>query len=277
MPELPEMQALAERLDALLSGAPFVRADVLQFSAVKTFDPPPESLSGLELAGVGRRAKYLIFDFGGPRILVHLSQGGRVTIEDPPKKTRPKTGVVRLHWRDRPALFVIEYGTQRKAGLWVLAEGDEGPLVVLGPEPSDPAFDELILAGSDGRRIHTLLRDQRTVAGIGRGYSDDILHRAQLSPYASLSSLDESKRTTLLESIHAVLDEALAQERTKTGGLEGKLGDRFTVHGRYGRPCPRCGEKLKRVSYEDYEVAYCSACQTDGKVLADRRLSRLIR
>src|SRR5919106_3804541 len=229
MPELPEMQALSERLDSLLSGAPFVRADVLQFSAVKTFDPPPESLSGLELRGVGRRAKYLIFDFGGPRMLVHLSQGGRVTIEDPPKKTRPKTGVVRLLWRDRPAIFVLEYGTQRKAGWWVLAPDDDGPLAKLGPEPFDPVFDELILSGSDGRRIHTMMRDQKTVAGIGRGYSDDILHRAQLSPYASLSSLDDAARRTLLESIHAVLNEALTKERARTGGLETKLGDRFTV------------------------------------------------
>lgn len=277
MPELPEMQALSERLGALLTGAPFVRADPIQFSAIKTFDPPPESLSGLELVGVGRRGKYVIFDFGGPRMLLHLSQGGRVTIEDPPKKTRPKTGVVRLLWRDRPALLVVEYGTQRKAGWWVLAPDDDGPLAVLGPEPFDPEFEQLILSGTDGRRIHTLMRDQRTVAGIGRGYSDDILHCAQLSPYASLSSLDDGVRRTLLESIHTVLTEALTKERTRTGGLEAKLGDRFAVHGRYGQPCPRCGEKLKRVSYEDYEIAYCSACQTDGKVLADRRLSRLIR
>lgn len=277
MPELPEMQALSERLETMLAGAPFVRAEVLQFSAVKTFDPPPESLAGLELVGVGRRAKYLIFDFGGPRMLLHLSQGGRVTIEDPPKRTRPKTGVVRLVWRDRPALLVVEYGTQRKAGWWVLGPGDEGPLAVLGPEPSDPAFEELILAGSDGRRIHTLLRDQRTVAGIGRGYSDDILHRARLSPYASLSSLDDAARAKLLAAIHEVLEQALAKERRRTGGLEAKLGDRFTVHGRFGEPCPQCGEKLKRVSYEDYEIAYCTTCQTDGKILADRRLSRLIR
>src|ERR687891_1413912 len=131
MPELPEMQALAERLDALLSGAPFVRADVLQFSAVKTFDPPPESLSGLELAGVGRRAKYLIFDFGGPRMLVHLSQGGRVTIEDPPKKTRPKTGVVRLLWRGRPPPFFVEYGAHPKGGWGGAGPPDDGSPSVL--------------------------------------------------------------------------------------------------------------------------------------------------
>jgi formamidopyrimidine-DNA glycosylase len=277
MPELPEMQGLAERLDVLLSGAPFGRAEVIQFSAAKTFDPPPESLAGRSLQSVTRRGKYVIFDFAGPRLLVHLSQGGRVTIEDPPKKTRPKTGVVRLLWDDRPAILVLEYGTQRKAGWWVLAEGDDGPLTGLGPEPFEEAFAELVMTSTDGRRIHTVLRDQKTVAGIGRGYSDDILHRARLSPYASLASLPEEARRALLESTHEVLNEALAKERQRTGGLETKLGDRFTVHRRFGQPCPRCGESLKRVSYEDYEIVYCAACQTGGKVLADRRLSRLIR
>jgi len=271
------MQALSERLDSLLSGATFVRADVIQFSAVKTFDPPPESLEGKTLTRVGRRGKFLVFDFGGPRLLVHLSQGGRVSIENPPKKTRPKTGVVRLLWLERPAVLVVEYGTQRKAGWWVLGPGDDGPLAVLGPEPFDADFEQLIVSGTDGRRIHNLLRDQRTVAGIGRGYSDDILHRARLSPYASLASLPDTARRTLLDAIHTVLDEALVGERRRTGGLEAKLGDRFAVHGRYGQPCPRCGENLRRVSYEDYEIAYCAACQTDGKVLADRRMSRLIR
>jgi formamidopyrimidine-DNA glycosylase len=277
MPELPEMQGLAERLDALLSGAPFGRAEPLQFSAAKTFDPPPESLAGRSLQSVGRRGKFLVFDFDGPRLLVHLSQGGRVTIEKPPRRSRPKTGVVRLVWKERPAILVVEYGTQRKAGWWVLAEGDDGPLSGLGPEPFDPKFEELILTSKDGRRIHTLLRDQKTVAGVGRGYTDDILHHAQLSPYSSLTSLSEEARRTLVESTHLVLNRALTRERERSGGLETKLGDRFSVHRRYGQPCPRCGSELKRVSYEDYEIVYCAACQTDGKILADRRLSRLIR
>ncbi|CAN5684119.1 Fpg/Nei family DNA glycosylase [soil metagenome] len=277
MPELPEMQALAERLDELLRDAPLTGASPLGFSALKTFEPRSESLVGVTLTGVGRRAKYLVFDFGGPRLLVHLSQGGRVELERPPKGTRPKGAVVRLLFEGRPAVLVKEYGTQRKAAWWVLAPGDEGPLERLGPEPLSDEFAELVLRGADRRRIHTMLRDQRTVAGIGRGFADDALHRARISPYATLDKLAASEREELLGSIRAVLDEALVRERKRTGGLPPKLGDRFAVHGRAGHPCPRCGDDLRRVSYDDYEIAYCPACQTDGRVLADRRMSRIVR
>ena len=159
----------------------------------------------------------------------------------------------------------------------VLAEGDEGPLAKLGPEPDSPEFELLVLRGVDGRRVHTILRDQHTVAGIGRGYSDDILHRAKLSPYASLSSLEPDQRSALLAAVSSILEEALVSERLRTGGLETKIGDHFTVHGRYGTPCPVCGDDLRRVSYDSHEVTYCPTCQTGGKVLADRRLSRLIK
>jgi len=172
---------------------------------------------------------------------------------------------------------VKEFGRERKAGWWILAEGDEGPLDKLGPEPDSPEFEDLVLHGDDGRRVHTILRDQRSVAGIGRGYSDDILHRAKLSPYASLASLGQEERATLLASVHAILAEALEVERRRSGGLPTKIGDHFTVHGKYGTPCPVCGHDLRRVSYESHEVTYCPNCQTGGKVLADRRLSRLIR
>jgi formamidopyrimidine-DNA glycosylase len=172
---------------------------------------------------------------------------------------------------------VKEFGRERKAGWWVLAEGDDGPLAKLGPEPDSDAFAALVLEGDDARRVHTILRDQRTVAGIGRGYSDDVLHRAKLSPYASLDKLSEDERARLLEAVREVLAEALAVERNRTGGLPTKIGDHFTVHGRYGSPCPVCGDDLRRVSYESHEVTYCPTCQTGGKILADRRLSRLIR
>jgi formamidopyrimidine-DNA glycosylase len=277
VPELPEVQALAERLDALLTGAPLEGIDPLQFSALKTFDPPPESLPGRTLEGVGRRGKYVVFRFDGPRLITHLSQGGRIAVEDPPKRTRPKGGVVRLRFEGRPALLVKEFGSERRAGWWVLPPGAEGPLEKLGPEPDDEAFAQLVLRGEDTRRVHTILRDQRTVAGIGRGYSDDILHRARLSPYATLSSLDADERRGLLGSVRDVLEEALEVERRHTGGLRTKLGDHFAVHNRYGQPCPRCGGDLRRVSYESHEVTYCPTCQTGGKVLADRRLSRLVR
>ena len=249
----------------------------LQFSALKTVVPAPESLVGQPVAAVGHRGKYLVFDFAGPRLLVHLSQGGRVDVEEPPKTTRPKGAVVRFRFDDAVSILVKEYGTERKAGWWVLAPGDDGPLAVLGPEAGSPEADALLLDGDDRRRVHTLLRDQRTVAGVGRGYADDILHRAGLSPYATLAGLGPSERAALVEAMRATLAEALAAERRRTGGLPAKLGDHFTVHGRAGLPCPRCGSDLRRVSYDSHEVAYCPACQTGGKVLADRRLSRLVR
>ena len=271
------MQALAERLDAFVGGTKLLQIVPLQFSAMKTFEPSAESFVGRTLASVGRRGKYLVMNFDGPRILVHLSQGGRVDVEDPPKTTKPKGSVVRFVFEDAPSILIKEYGTQRRAGWWTLATGDDGPLERLGPEPFDREFEELILTSEDGRRVHTILRDQRTLAGIGRGYSDDILHRARLSPYASLKKLDEATRRTLVQVTRAVLEEALEGERERTGGLPTKIDNRFTIHGRHGYPCPRCGSDLRRVSYEGYEISYCPDCQTAGKVLADRRMSRLIR
>jgi formamidopyrimidine-DNA glycosylase len=280
MPELPEMQALAERLQAYVGGGVLERADLLQFSALKTFDPPLDAFVGERVDSIGRRGKYLVWDFAGPRLLLHLSQGGRVEVEQPPKQTRPKGAVLRLAFdgtQGTTGILVREYGTQRKAGCWTLAPGDEGPLAVLGPEPFDDAFAELIASSTDGRRVHTVLRDQRTMAGVGRGFADDALHEARLSPYASMAKLSREERETLVAAVRKVLERGLAAERERTGGLPAKLPGRFTVHGHNGRPCPRCGETLRRVSYEGYEIVYCPACQTGGKVLADRRLSRLVK
>jgi formamidopyrimidine-DNA glycosylase len=264
-------------LDALEAGAVLEAIVPLQFSAAKTFDLPPSSVEGSRLAKVGRRGKYLVFDFDGPRLLIHLSQGGRLEVEDPPKKTRPKGAVLRLLFASQPSLLVREYGSHRKAGWWLLAQDDEGPLARLGPEPFSAEFEALIREGDDRRHIHSMLRDQRTVAGIGRGFADDILHHAQLSPYVSLTRLDAGGRSALVASTRAILTKGLESERRRTGGLPTKLGERFAIHGRAGRPCPRCGDDIRRVSFEDYEIAYCPACQTDGKILADRRMSRIIR
>ena len=271
------MQALAERLDEAVGGAVVEGFTPLQFSALKTFDPPPESLVGRTLERVGRRGKYLVAELGGPRLLVHLSQGGRVDVEDPPKTTRPKQGVVRFRFVDHPAVLVKEFGTERKAGWWVLAEGDDGPLANLGPEAIGDEAAEWLRTADDKRRVHTILRDQRTIAGMGRGYTDDALHRAKLSPYATLASLTADERERLVEAIRSVLAEGLEHERRRTGGLPPKVGDHWIVHHRHGEPCPECGDTMKRVSYESYEVTYCPTCQTGGKVLADRRMSRLLK
>ena len=273
------MQALSERLDAEVAGAALEAVEPLGFSALKTVVPSPDTLIGATLERVDRYAKYLILDFGDAgRILIHLSQAGRLDIEEPPKRTRAKGSVVRLRFSNGKATLVREYGHERKAAWWVLAPGDDGPLERLGPEPDSDEFAEIILHGDDGRRVHTLLRDQRTVSGVGRGYADDALWRAQLSPYASLKSLDDDQRARLLTAIRDVMADGLARERGRTGGLsQPKLGEHFEVHARYGSPCPRCGETLRRVSYESHEVAYCPQCQTGGKVLADRRMSRLVK
>lgn len=278
MPELPQIQALAERLDALLGGAVFGDPEPLHFSALKTVAPTPDSLVGSTLDRVTRRGKWLLWDLGEVRLLVHLGQGGRVAVEDPPRSTRPRGGVVRLRFEGRPSILVREHGTERRAGWWVLSAGDEGPLAVLGPEALSKEAAELLRTSGDRRRLHTVLRDQRTVAGIGRGYADDILHRAGLSPFASLGSLDPATRQRLVEAVREVLEEALESERRRRGGLDrASLADVFAIHGRWGQPCPRCGEDLRRVSYESHEVTYCPTCQTGGKVLADRRFSRLVR
>ena len=278
MPEMPEIQALAERLGEAVGGAELEGFDLLQFSSLKTVTPRPAELVGRSLGEVGRRGKYLILPFeGGDRILVHLSQGGRLDVEAPPKATKPRGSVARFRFAGHPSLLVKEFGKERKAGVWALAAADDGPLAALGPEVLSEEAATLFRESADGRRVHTILRDQRTVAGVGRGYSDDALHHAKLSPYAALGKLDAEQRERLIRGLHAILTDALEVERRRSGGLPTKIGDHFTVHGRWGQPCPRCGADLRRVSYESHEVTYCPDCQTEGKILADRRLSRLIR
>jgi formamidopyrimidine-DNA glycosylase len=278
VPEFPEVRALSERLYDVAAGATFERADPLQFSSLKTFAPRPEELRGARVDSVTSRGKFVVIGFGdGRRLLFHLSQGGRVDVESPPKSTKPRGSVVRLLFDNRPSILVKEFGTQRKAGWWVLAAGDEGPLAKLGPEAMSDAAADLLRTSDDNRRVHTILRDQRTIAGMGRGYTDDAMHAARLSPTAQLAKLTSVERDRLIEAIHTVLTDALEAERRRTGGLPTKIGDHFTVHNKHGEPCPRCGADLRRVSYEGYEITYCPDCQTGGKVLADRRLSRLLR
>ena len=185
-------------------------------------------LKGRRLLSVGRRAKYLVWEFeGGTRMVLHLSQAGRLDIEEPPKKTKPRGSVARFVFARGAAgldgegvgILVREYGTQRKASWWVLAPGDDGPLAGLGPEPGSEAFADFIRTSDSRRHLTTDLRDQHVVAGIGRGWGDDILHRAKLSPFASLRSLTPDQREALLTAANDVMAEALELERTREGGL----------------------------------------------------------
>jgi formamidopyrimidine-DNA glycosylase len=275
------MQALAERLDAALAGSVLARFDLLGVSGLKTALPRPDDLVSRALTAVGRRGKYVLFAFdGGLRMALHLSQAGRVDLESPPKVTRPRGSLVRLVFESstQTGMLVREHGTQRRAGLWVLAPGDDGPMEGLGPDPYDPAFVELLSAERSGRRLNTWLRDQRVVAGIGRGYADDIANLAGLSPFAPVGTLTPEARAALVDAVRSVLDGGLTRERQRSGGLsEPKLGGGFAVHGRAGEPCPRCGEPLVLVSFDSHEIDYCKHCQTKGRALADRRLSRLLR
>jgi formamidopyrimidine-DNA glycosylase len=277
------MQALSERLTESLVGRTLREARLLGFASLKTVSPAPDELLGHTLLSVTRRAKYLIFAFDhGPRIVLHLSQAGRVDIEEPPKVTRPRGAVARFTFdgdpRDR-AILIREFGTHRKAAWWVLAADDDGPLEGLGPEPFTTEFSELIRTSTSNRRLHSDLRDQHVMSGIGRGWGDDILHEARLSPFANLGSLSADDRERLITAVDTVLGHALAGERTRKGGLsESSLSGRFAVHGRFGQPCPLpCGDTLARVSYESYEMTYCPRCQTKGRILADRRMSRLLK
>lgn len=280
---MPEMQALSERLAEFLVGGTLREARLLGFSSLKTVSPEPADLLGHTLTTVTRRAKYLVLTFDhGPRIVLHLSQAGRVDIEEPPKATRPRGAVARFVFEGDEwsrAILIREFGTQRKAAWWVLSVDDDGPLEGLGPEPFTAEFSELIRSSTSNRRLYSDLRDQHVVSGIGRGWGDDILHRAQLSPFASLGSLNTIERERLIEAVDTVLGDALTVERTRKGGLsESSLAGRFAVHGRLGELCPLpCGDTLERVSFESYEMTYCPTCQTNGKILADRRLSRLLK
>jgi formamidopyrimidine-DNA glycosylase len=278
MPELPEVTALAERIEERLLGATFTGADPLSFSGLKTVVPGPAEVVGARLRHVGRRGKFLLLAADSLTVAVHLSQGGRIDFEERSRPTRPKGAVARFSFDRPPALLLKEFGTERKAGWWVLAEGDPGPMAKLGPEPFSEEFAALVIEGTDPGRVHAFLRDQRRVAGIGRGYSDDILHRAKLSPFRSLTSLSSEERARLLEAVRSVLQEGLeAERRLRRGGTPAKMGDHWIVHGRSGTPCPVCGDDLRRVSYESHEVTYCPTCQTGGRILADRRLSRLVK
>ena len=288
-PSSPKCRPWPSGSHLFASGRALEKVELLGFSSLKTFAPPVEELYGQELRSVTRRAKYLVWTFsGGPRIVLHLSQAGRVDIEFPAKTTRPRGSVARFVFSGVGVPTIAQRGrswsastgrsARRRGGCW--PPGDDGPLDGLGARAGLAAFAELIRTSTSSRRLHTDLRDQRVVAGIGRGWGDDILHRARLSPFASLGSLDAEERERLLAATTSVLAEALALERTRTGWAVGGQAGRAFRRAREVRPAvsdPGCPDDLRRVSFESYEMTYCATCQTGGKVLADRRLSRLLK
>ena len=278
MPELPEIQAHAERLDAAFATAALERFTPLAFTALKTASPAPEVAYGHELVYVGRRGKHLLLDFGEATFVVHLMQGGRLKPDDK-QAAKPRNGQARWRFADGRALLLTEAGTERKAGVWVV-DGDpeeQAPLLGLGPEADtlDKATLTTLLQAHP-MRLHGFLRDQRIVAGMGRLLANEVCHRARLSPFASTAKLDSDDVTQLVEAIHVCINEGLAHER---GLAEMSLSaDRPShVHNRGGEPCPECGDVVRTVEYNRYTVAYCATCQTGGKVLADNTTSKFLR
>jgi len=278
VPELPEIQAHAERLDAAFAGVPLERFTPLTFTALKTYSPPPESAHGHELVYVGRRGKHLLLDFGEVTFVVHLMQGGRLRVDEK-QSAKPRNGQARWRFADGRALLLTEAGSERKAGVWVVAGDPEEqePLSGLGPEAD--TIDKATLTPlleEHSMRLHGFLRDQRIIAGMGRLLANEVCHRARLSPFANTSKLDSDDVTQLNEAIHVCINEGLAFER----GLDAmsSSADRPAhVHNRVGEECPECGDVVRAVEYSHYTVAYCASCQTEGKVLADNTTSKFLK
>jgi formamidopyrimidine-DNA glycosylase len=287
MPELPEVEITVRLLDRELRGAGIESVLAPGVNALKTFAPPLSELAGRRVEAVRRRGKHLILDTdGGLSLLMHLMSAGRLQLYDKHAGARDRTSrlLVRLDDRDGSArqreLRLREFGSKQAAWVKLLptAELEQDPaLATLGPEawPDPPALEELLDAP---RPLHALLRDQRTIAGIGRSWVDEILWQAKLSPYKRGADLDPAEAERLREAIVATLGRALAHyEETVSLPIPDKLPMPLLVHRHEGEPCPRSNGTLKAVHFEDYVIAYCPTCQTEGRVLKDRRLSRLLR
>jgi formamidopyrimidine-DNA glycosylase len=279
MPELPELEAFVRAQRERLCAEPIESVPVAHFATVKTIDPPMASLAGQRFGRVRRRAKRLLFETEhGPVLMVHLMSAGRVAVGP----SHPKSSVLVVRFAGGTELAMNELGRKRRAGAWLLSpQAAEAELAHLGPEPLDPSFDAAALRQAldqHPHRLHAFLRDQRAIAGIGRAYANEILHAAQLSPYAMGTGLTDEELRRLHEAIVGTLAEAterLVGQSDK--GLAGKTARGYAVHDRLGRQCPRCGNEIRQVSFDEHTIYYCPTCQTDGRVLADRRLSRLLR
>jgi DNA-formamidopyrimidine glycosylase len=297
VPELPEVEALAADLRVRAAGQVIERADPAEFSVLKTYDPPLTALAGATVTGAGRHGKFLDLsarpvgdtpagDSPELHLIMHLARAGWLRWRDdlPDGPPRPGKGPLafRLRFTDGSGFDLTEAGTRKRLAVYLVTDPAAVPGVAsLGPDPLDPAFTPQVLAAIlAGRRtqIKGVLRDQKLIAGIGNAYSDEVLHAARMSPYRLASSLSEDD----VAALHAVIIGTLRDAIDRSGGLaasdlkkEKKAGLR--VHGRAGQPCPECGDTVREVSFADSALQYCPTCQTNGKPLADRRLSRLLK
>ncbi|MHB1568904.1 MAG: DNA-formamidopyrimidine glycosylase family protein [Solirubrobacteraceae bacterium] len=281
MPELPEVEITARLIGRAVAGARIESALAPGINALRSFHPPLSAVEGREMNGVGRRGKLFVVELADDlRLLIHLMSAGRLQLFDTRASLRDRASRLLLRLEDGRELRLREFGTKQAAWVKLLtADGLEAEetLAALGPEawPDPPELKPLL---DQPRPLHSLLRDQRVIAGIGRSWVDEILHAARLSPFKRGSELSDEEASALREAIVGELGRALAHyEEHLTLPIPDKLPMPLRVHRRNGEPCPRCGCKLEAVFYEDYVMCYCPACQTEGKLLKDRRLSRLLK
>ena len=275
MPELPEMEAWRRALDGPVGASPVIQAGPAHIATLKTFDPPLKALESRRFEGVERRGKRLLFptDDGELVLLVHLMTAGRLKWLKP-GEAGPKTPAFKLEFENGGRLVLTEAGSKKRAGVWLLTpEAAEEELVHVGPDALEIDADRMAeILASDSRRLHPLLRDQRAIAGIGRAWSNEILHAAQLSPYALSTQVDTEETARLVTAMQSELRRGL--ELRERGASDART---YRVHRRLGEPCHVCGTTIARVDFEEHTIYYCPTCQTGGRVLKDRRLSRLLR
>jgi len=275
VPELPEMEAWRRALNDPVSAFPIVKAGPAHIATLKTFDPPLSTLEGRRLAGAERRAKRLLFptDDGELVVLVHLMTAGRLKVVRFGERG-PKTPAFQLVFEGGARLVLTEAGAKKRAGVWLLTpEEAEQELAHLGPEALGIGSERLAeICADESRRLHSMLRDQRVIAGIGRAWANEILHHAQLSPYELTRDVSSEQVARLAEAIDAELLRGL--ELRERGANDKRT---YRVHNHLGEPCYVCGTPIARVDFEEHTIYYCPECQTGGRILKDRRLSRLLR
>ncbi|BBY56633.1 Fpg/Nei family DNA glycosylase [Mycobacterium koreense] len=287
MPELPEVEALAEFLRHHAVGRTVGRVDVVAFSALKTVDPAPQALAGRAVLAARRWGKFLGLQVEDGYLIAHLARAGWLRWSDRLAAAPPRPGkgpiALRVHLgppSSAPGFDLTEAGTQKRLAVWVVAHPERVPGIAgLGPDALAVSADHLAtVLGAHSGRLKTTLTDQRVLAGIGNAYSDEILHTAKLSPFAIANTLTAGSIEALHAAMTGVLTDAVARSvGQQAATLKGEKRSGLRVHGRTGLPCPVCGDTVREVAYADRSFQYCATCQTGGRVLADRRMSRLLK
>jgi formamidopyrimidine-DNA glycosylase len=284
VPELPEVEALAAFLRENAVGRVLTRADLAAVQAIKTFDPPLSALGGLEITGAGRHGKFLDLDVSGVHLVVHLARAGWLHWRTGLPAAPPKPGrgplALRVHLDDGNGFDLTEQGTRKGLAAYVVRSPAEVPGIArLGPDALEVDREQFgALMGGRSGQVKGALTDQTLIAGIGNAYSDEILHAARLSPFALANRLDDDELVRLFDAVRATLADALERQRgQKAATMKGEKRSGLMVHARTGLPCPVCGDTVREVSFAETSLQYCPTCQTGGKPLADRRMSKLLR